>query len=507
MTAHGVGFNRGLSTSRSGLFGGASRAQMVSLLSLIALASFSSSAVSVLVPELTVEFSSVRLVPWVATSFLLTSSVVIIGAGWVLDSFGLRSSLRWSSGVYLAASFGCALSPSIEVLIAMRAVQGLGAGWGLTTAIAGIGVSVPSSYRARAFAANSVVWGSVTLAAPVVAAAMTPIMGWRGLFMLNGFAAIPVAILGWRPFVLSRVVARQSMDLIGFLLLVVGVIGLTIWSSDLSLRLAIVVVPFVVIAAVGYVWHSKRISNPIIDLELLIRRPFVLIHLAGAMSFGAAVGLDNFVPLFVRAGLGGSRSDAALAVIAMSLGWTVASLAIARVLGDGSESVGAVVGYVLLLVGLVLLSLLARPEMGLLEVVGVMAVVGAGAGSVSSSMFVLIQRTAHVDAMGRATSAHQLARGISQTSGTAVVAAIILTVVQHRTGSSDALRLLADDHLTLDPRTAARAVSDGFRRATALLTGLSLVGLVAASALAGTDRRAVGAFAELTEFQPDVLDS
>lgn len=325
--------------------------------------------------------------------------------------------------------------------------------------------------------------------------------------MLNGFAAIPVAILGWRPFVLSRVVARQSMDLIGFLLLVVGVIGLTIWSSDLSLRLAIVVVPFVVIAAVGYVWHSKRISNPIIDLELLIRRPFVLIHLAGAMSFGAAVGLDNFVPLFVRAGLGGSRSDAALAVIAMSLGWTVASLAIARVLGDGSESVGAVVGYVLLLVGLVLLSLLARPEMGLLEVVGVMAVVGAGAGSVSSSMFVLIQRTAHVDAMGRATSAHQLARGISQTSGTAVVAAIILTVVQHRTGSSDALRLLADDHLTLDPRTAARAVSDGFRRATALLTGLSLVGLVAASALAGTDRRAVGAFAELTEFQPDVLDS
>lgn len=459
------------------LFGGAPPLQIAWLLSLIGLASFSSSAVGVLVPELTIEFSSVRLVPWVVTGFLLTSTIVMVAAGWMVDVLGMRNSMRWSALVYLGASTLCALAPSIEVLVAARALQGVGAGWGLTAAIAGIGLAVPPTHRARAFAANSIVWGGVTLLAPIAAAAATPLVGWRGLFVFNAVAAIPVALVGWRSFPSTSHATRQRFDLAGMVLLATVVTLLTLWSSGRPAGGVVTTFVIGVALSAAYLWHSGRHPSPIIDRHLLVTRPFVLVHLAGAASFGIVVGLDSYLPLYVRAATGGGPLRAALPVLAISAGWTAATIIVARLVRPGTESTSAAAGYGLLLGGLGLFVAAVRPEGGGAAFFLAAMLLGLGAGTVSSSMFVLLQRLADVDAMGRATSAHQLARGIGQTSGSALVAAIIFAVVAQRFGDAAVLRPVLDSGASSAVPGVDVAVTDGVRRAAKWLFPAGFLGL------------------------------
>jgi MFS family permease len=467
-------------TASSRLFGGASGRQMGWMLSLIGLASFSSSAVGVLVPELTVDFAEVNLVPWVVTAFLLTSTIVMVAAGWLVDVLGLRNSMRWSAVVYLVASAACAAAPSIEALVAARALQGVGAGWGLTAAIAGIGLSVPPTHRARAFAANSIVWGGVTLLAPVVAAAAAPLVGWRGLFVLNAAAATPVSLLGWRSFPRRGPRVAQRFDLLGMVLLSGVVTLLALWSAGVELGGPVAAG----MAAAGlfavYLWHSGRRGAAIIDRPLIVARPFVLIHLAGAASFGVVVGLDSYLPLYMRATSGGGALHTALPVLAISAGWTAATIVVARVVRPGSEAASATVGYGLVLAGLSMFVVVVGGAAGACPLFYLAVVLlGVGAGTVSSSMFVLLQRCADLDAMGRATSAHQLARGIGQTSGSAAVAATILAVVSERLGDSSALRPMLDGASGDTAEGVGTAVAVGMRRAGLLLSSAVFLGLCA----------------------------
>lgn len=472
----------------SGLFGGVPIGRVVWLLALIALASFSSSAVGVLVPELTVEFESVRLVPWVVTAFLLSSTIVMVAAGWMVDVLGLRNSMRWSAAVYLAASSLCAVAPSIQLLVLGRALQGVGAGWGLTAAIAGIGLSVPPSHRARAFAANSIVWGGVTLLAPVVAAAATPLVGWRGLFVVNTVVALPVALLGWRDVPESGRGAAPRFDAVGMVLLSVVVTLVALWSAGQ----AVVSGGFTAAAAAAliaaYLWHSSRSRSPIIDRPLLVSRPFVLIHLAGAASFGIVVGLDSYLPLFVRAATGSGPLRAAVPVLVISVGWTIATIAVARVVRPGAEAVSATVGYVLLGAGLGSFIAGVRPDGGGPLFVLSLVLLGVGAGTISSSMFVLLQRVVDLESMGRATSAHQLMRGIGQTSGSAAVAAVILATVADRLGDVSAVRSMLEGDVVSNVAGVGEAVTEGVRQAAIWLIPAWFTGLGASAVLVGWGR-------------------
>src|SRR5690606_19377927 len=107
----------------------------LAIFSTAALASFESLGVAAALPDIATDLGNVALLPWVVTSYLLTSSLATVLAGPFIDSLGVNRMFRISVAIFTATGFGIAFAPSMEILIVLRLLQGLGGGLILATEI------------------------------------------------------------------------------------------------------------------------------------------------------------------------------------------------------------------------------------------------------------------------------------------------------------------------------------------------------------------------------------
>src|SRR5690606_3830722 len=96
----------------------------LAIFSTAALASFESLGVAAALPDIATDLGNVALLPWVVTSYLLTSSLATVLAGPFIDSLGVNRMFRISVVIFTATGFGIAFAPSMEILIVLRLLQG-----------------------------------------------------------------------------------------------------------------------------------------------------------------------------------------------------------------------------------------------------------------------------------------------------------------------------------------------------------------------------------------------
>src|ERR1700678_4331556 len=158
-------------------------------------------AVVTVMPVVARDLGGLRLYGWVFSGFMLGSVVGIVVAGREADRRG--PAVPFVAGVVL---FGiglavAGLAPSMEVLVAGRVLQGVGAGAAPSVAYAVIGRSLPARLQARMMAVLSTAWVAPGLAGPAIAAEVTRLFGWRWVFLglvpvvaVAGGIAIPALI-------------------------------------------------------------------------------------------------------------------------------------------------------------------------------------------------------------------------------------------------------------------------------------------------------------------------
>ncbi|MDQ0795254.1 DHA2 family efflux MFS transporter permease subunit [Streptomyces sp. B1I3] len=185
--------------------------------------------VNVAFPALHADFpeESVTDLTWVVTSYGILFAALLTPAGRFADILGRRKLFLWSVGLFSLASLACALAPNMELLIAARAVQGIGAAGMIPSALGLVLSETPAEKRAEAIG----IWG----AAGSMAAAAGPALGgllvseidWRVVFILNvpiGLAVIFGALrLPERP-----VEKAQLPDLLGTATVTFGIAGVVI---------------------------------------------------------------------------------------------------------------------------------------------------------------------------------------------------------------------------------------------------------------------------------------
>jgi MFS transporter, DHA1 family, multidrug resistance protein len=133
-----------------------------------------------------------------ATQLTLTATLLGLALGQVVfgplsDAYGRRRPLIVGLTLYVAASFACAVAPSVEVLIGLRAVQGFAAAAGTVTAMAVARDSSTGNAMARLFAALMLVTGAAPVLSPVLGGQLMLLTSWRGIFAL--LAVIGVVLL------------------------------------------------------------------------------------------------------------------------------------------------------------------------------------------------------------------------------------------------------------------------------------------------------------------------
>jgi MFS family permease len=451
----------------------------LSTLTTVALAAFDGMSVSAALPKIGGDLGHVSLLPWVLTSFTLLSTLSILTAGPLIDALGVRAAYRFTLAEFLAASVLCAVAPNMVLLIVARALQGIGGGMAMAVALANVGLAYPPGLRSRAFAANSSVWGLMSLCGPAIAAVLVSTVGWRAIFSVNVPLVLFAASIGWRRLPAPTERHAVHVDARGLVLLavvnlsvVVGVAWHTKWSF---------LAGAVALVGGGLYWiHSGRAARPVLERRWFSTVPFWLLNVLPCMFFAGALGVDAFVPLYVQGGLGHSAGMAAFAVTFLALGWSTSSQIASRVLDHVDETVVIVAGFFLLVPAVTIGLLAYRASTPVVLVFAMSFLQGGGIGAMTNATVTLLQRFVAPGEMGRASSAHQFLRNLGGTIGTATAGSVLFAVVQSRIGSVEPVRrLLAGDDVELGGRTRA-AIASGFRLTHLPSLCFAVVGLVVA---------------------------
>ncbi len=259
------------------------------------------------------------------TAYLFSLAVFIPISGWVADRFGAKQVFRIAILVFMLGSVLCSFAGSLLGFVLARMLQGMGGAM-----MVPVGRLVLLRSVAKAELVSAMAWLTVpALIGPVLGPPLggfiTTYLHWRWIFWIN----VPIGVLGivlvTRFIPDLREERSPPLDLLGFLLSAVGLVGLVFgfetigrglvpWSTTLLL-LAIGVV------GIGlYVLHASRTLYPVIDLALL-GIPTFRASVLGGLVFRTAIGATPFLlPLMFQAGFGLSAFNSGLLTFASAAG-------------------------------------------------------------------------------------------------------------------------------------------------------------------------------------------
>ncbi|HIA2382473.1 TPA: MFS transporter, partial [Burkholderia contaminans] len=144
--------------------------------------------VNVAIPSLGHSFgSSVHGLQWIVDAYTLSFAALLLTSGTLADRFGSRRLFAYGLALFLLASLGCALAPSLAALIAARVAQGVGAAMILPTSLALIthACANDAAARVRAVAWWSATGGAISAAGPTLGGLLIDSLGWRAIFFIN----------------------------------------------------------------------------------------------------------------------------------------------------------------------------------------------------------------------------------------------------------------------------------------------------------------------------------
>jgi EmrB/QacA subfamily drug resistance transporter len=297
------------------------------------MASLDLSIVNVAFPALERSFSQVSrpTLAWVITAYSIVFAALLVTAGRSADRVGRRRVFFTGILVFSAGSALCGLAPSVDLLIAGRVAQGVGAALLLPSSLGLLLEAFPAEKRSQTVA----LWGGVGALAvatgPSLGAALISAGGWRLAFYVNLPVALAAWLVGRRVLVSDRpVTATAHPDYSGVLLITASLAGLVLAISEgpdwgwLSWRV-VAAATLAVLLGSGFVLRCSRHAEPVLDLQLFRARSFSVANAAAlvySMGFFAML-LGNILFLtsvwhysILKAGLAVTPSPIVVALVA-----------------------------------------------------------------------------------------------------------------------------------------------------------------------------------------------
>ncbi|MGW5780531.1 MFS transporter [Streptomyces sp. NPDC003863] len=270
-----------------------------------------------------------RGLEWVVDAYTVAMASLLIVSGALADRLGRRRIFRTGLLVFGLASLVCALAPSLGVLVAARAVQGIGASMLSPVALAIVVNAMPDPReRARAIGVWASVFGLSMAAGPVTGGALIGAFGWRAVFWINAPVVVLALVLVALFVPESRGERARRLDLPGQLLLTLVLcltVGLLIegprigWASPAALT----GYALTAVATACFVRIELRREEPLMDLGLFRRPPFVTAVLGATAVFVALNVTLLLSTLYLQQARGLTPLAAGVVTLPLALGATV----------------------------------------------------------------------------------------------------------------------------------------------------------------------------------------
>jgi EmrB/QacA subfamily drug resistance transporter len=459
---------------------------MAGLLAAMALAALDMNIVSAALPIMASELGGLNHLSWVVTSFMLAQSATLLIYGKLGDMYGRRPLFLCAVGIFMAGSLLCGLAQSMLQLIALRAVQGVGAAGLLTLSSSTLADLVSPRERGRYQSMFTATFAICSIAGPLVGGGLTSLFGWRSVFLVNlPLGAVVFALLA---YTLPRKGRRKThhIDFGGAALIIVmttcTLLTLSLGGAELAWSSPIVLGLIGLVAALltVFVLHERRASEPVLDLTLFRDRVFTTCAVTNAMVGFPFMGSVVFLPLYLQLVRGFVPAQAGLIVVPQLLGLLCASITGGLLVSKfGRYKPFIITGIVLIASSLATIGFLVSHEAPLPLLMGALLTLGIGGGLVMPNLVVAVQNAVPTPRLGAATAFLGFSHALASASGVATSGAILAGRVREhvaaRVSGAEAVRLAAagvtDLHHFSAPEQAILIVAYERAIATTFLTG------------------------------------
>lgn len=466
-------------------------------MSIIAVAAYNNLSVTAALPSIGNDLGNLDLLPWVITAELIASAVAVLAIGPFIDAVGSRRAFRSVIIWFTATSAACAFAPTMGTLIAARFTQGLASGALIAIALAAIGLGVPERLRARAYATNSTMWGTMGLAGPAIAASLLTIGSWPLLFWINVPIAIGAGFIGWNVFpeaALAEVgVQRQGTkpDAKGLAILSIATLASLVGVSTLEWRSS----GFLLVAAVMFLVYrryERTVESPVLRMRHLANPLFRWLHVTALLVIISGVATSAFLPVYLKGSVGLSTFAASTSVVFFTVGWTFGAYA-SSAISERRRGVDVIwVGTLILLVASTVTALAIVASAPVAVLYACMFCLAIGVGAVSSTGIGVLTASARASEMGRVSSAHQFIRTLGFTYGAAIGGGLLFGAVSLRLGSADAVRSLLGEEEAMLETAATAAIHEGYTWSSWASVVSAAFAVVASTKLRSVHRAAEG---------------
>jgi EmrB/QacA subfamily drug resistance transporter len=302
---------------------------------------------------------------WTINAYLLPLSALLLIGGAAGDHFGRRKLLVIGIAIFTLASIACALASDLTLLLAARAVQGIGAAILLPNSLAALGHAFTGEARGKAIGTWAGVGAIAGAVGPPLGGWLVDAIGWRAIFYVNlpvGAAAILIALR----YVEESAEGELPLDLPGAFAATValGAItwALTLWSSGQGFDATVAIgLAAGLIATALFLWiEHRRGPRAMMPFAMFGSRAFAGLTLLTFLLYGALGGVLLLLPFVLIEAAGYTALQAGLALLPMPLGMGLAS----RVMGSVTAKVGPrwplTIGSAIVAIGFALLVLVGE---------------------------------------------------------------------------------------------------------------------------------------------------
>ena len=405
---------------------------------MLLLSSINSTAISVAFPKITASYNTTLvLAGWVLSIYQLVAVCSMVLMGKVSDVLGRKKTFLICSGLFIIGSLFAALAPNIQLLIAARFIQSIGAG-GFFPTIVGIVVDLFPRHRQQAIGVGMSIFQIGGIIGPNIGSWLIITFGWQSIFWFN----VPLGVLAIIPlfFLLKTEPGKKiPIDFLGFgyfsgfiFTFMVGLSQISYSSNNLGWMTTAGIFVVSLIFITLFIKHELKTPAPIIELDLFKLRPFLASNVYNFIYGISIFGFSSFLPLYVTTVYSMTTVQSGYVLMARAIGTIVTSVTSGFFLVRWGYRKPMLLGSILISVCLLILAMeitnvkLSGIEINSIVLVSVIALImGSGMGVAAPA-----SNNACLDLMPERASTITGVRGMFLQGGGAVSIAIITLILQ-----------------------------------------------------------------------------
>lgn len=370
------------------------------------------------------------LLSWISTAYILTSAMFAVPFGKIADIYGMKKIFTYGIVILTIASFLAAISPSAEILILSRAIQGIASAMIFVTALAIISSVFPPKERGKAIGINITAGYIGLVMGPALGGFLTEYLGWRSIFyLIVPLCLLVIALIFWKMKGEWAGCEGEKLDYWGTLLYILMLALILIGFSTVTGTFGILMVVLGIIGFVGFVIWELRVENPVLEVRLFFEnRRFAFSNLAMLIIYMGTFAVSFLLSLYLQYIKGFDPKVTGLVLVVQTVFMVIMSPIAGRLSDKFDPGKLASLGMAITTIGLVILALISE-ETSLYIIISSLAIIGIGIGIFSAPNMNAIMGSVERKYYGVASATVSTMRLLGQTFGMGMILIIFAVYI------------------------------------------------------------------------------